>query len=83
MSSDFPLKSSPKQCQVFLNELAIENLEDFFQLKRIESKDLKDLPIRETFYLIEENSKGKNKEVFTLNLNIISNQAILDLNEEE
>ena len=83
VSNDFPLKSSAKQCQVFVNEQAIENLEDFFQLNRIECMDLKDLPIKETFYLVKENAKAKNKELFSINMNIIPNQEILDLNEEE
>ena len=63
-------------------------MSDFFQLNNIASKDLKDLPIRETFYLIQENmesSRSKdlnsNKEVYVLNMNIIPNQEILDLND--
>ena len=83
VSNDFPLKSSAKQCQVFVNEQAIENLEDFFQLNRIECMDLKDLPIKETFYLVKENAKAKNKQIFSINMNIIPNQEILDLNEVE
>ncbi len=83
-----PLKSSIQQSQIYLNDIALDNLEDFFQLNNIASKDLKDLPIRETFYLIQENmesSRSKdlnsNKEVYVLNMNIIPNQEILDLND--
>lgn len=84
-----PLKSSAKQSQIYVNDFALDNLEDFFQMNNVMSKDLKDLPIRETFYLIHDNldsSRTKDlnnsKEVYVLNLNIIPNQEILDLNDE-
>lgn len=87
VDENFPMKASPAQCQVYLNETALDNIEDFFQIISIQTKDLKDLPIRETFYLIQENRasrrKDSNRDVFMLNMNIIPNQEVLDLNEKE
>lgn len=84
-----PLKSSVQQSQIYVNDFTLDNLEDFFQMNNIMSKDLKDLPIRETFYLIHDSldssrtrDMNSSKEVYVLNLNINSNQEILDLNDE-
>ena len=89
MDENFPLKASSAQSQIYLNETALDNIEDFFQIVSIQNKDLKDLPLRETFYLIAHDEAGKremdntNRDIYVLNLHVIPNQEVLDLNDEE
>jgi len=88
VNENFPLKTSPSQSQIYLNETTLDNIEDFFQIVSIQNKDLKDLPLTETFYLIAhdetgQQDKGKNRDIYVLNLNVISNQEVLDLNDVE